>query len=122
MIGKKTGCLVACTAALLLLGIFGVIKTQAAETIDSGTCGESLTWTLDSEGLLSIQGYGEMTESPWREHHMFEISKVVISEDVQNIVHEAFEDCKYLTSISIPGSVQEIGYKAVRAIPKSPNL
>lgn len=37
------------------------------EIIDSGTCGENVTWTLDSEGLLVISGTGEMTDYTWRD-------------------------------------------------------
>ena len=34
----------------------------AAETAASGTWGENLTWTLDSNGLLSISGEGNMED------------------------------------------------------------
>ena len=33
--------------------------------IASGTCGDRLTWTLDSTGLLTISGTGAMTTAPW---------------------------------------------------------
>ena len=33
---------------------------SAADIIDSGTCGDSVTWTLDSEGTLTISGTGDM--------------------------------------------------------------
>ena len=32
------------------------------DIVDSGTCGENLTWTLDSEGMLTISGTGEMDD------------------------------------------------------------
>ena len=34
-------------------------------TVDSGTCGDNLTWTLDSAGTLTISGTGEMTSHGW---------------------------------------------------------
>lgn len=42
--------------------------------VDSGTCGESLTWTLDNQGTLTISGNGEMCywwneeDVPWYNH------------------------------------------------------
>lgn len=45
--------------ALLLAGAMAV-DAQAAEIMDSGACGDNLTWTLDYEGLLTISGTGEM--------------------------------------------------------------
>ena len=33
----------------------------AASIVDSGTCGTDLTWTLDSDGLLTISGTGSMS-------------------------------------------------------------
>ena len=35
---------------------------SAAEIIDSGECGENVTYTLDSEGTLTISGTGEMED------------------------------------------------------------
>jgi hypothetical protein len=38
----------------------------AAGVVDSGTCGENLTWTLDEEGTLTISGSGAMENySSW---------------------------------------------------------
>lgn len=41
---------------------------SAAEVTDSGSCGENLTWTLNTDGLLTISGTGEMKDyinAPW---------------------------------------------------------
>ena len=35
---------------------------RAAEILDSGSCGENVTWTLDSNGVLTISGTGPMTD------------------------------------------------------------
>ena len=48
-------------AAVLLLGVMPVVSF-ATEIVDSGTCGENLTWTLDDEGTLTISGEGEMND------------------------------------------------------------
>ena len=60
-----------------------------AEVVDFGTCGEYLTWTLDSDGLLTIGGTGKMyhysridayTRAPWggSAENIARISAVVI--------------------------------------------
>ena len=48
------------------------VPAKAAEIVDSGTCGEvnakkglggsNLTWTLDSDGLLTVSGTGSMDD------------------------------------------------------------
>ena len=35
---------------------------SAAEVTDFGSCGENLTWTLNTDGLLTISGTGEMED------------------------------------------------------------
>ena len=38
-----------------------VSASEEAVTV-SGQCGESLTWTLDKEGVLTISGTGDMSD------------------------------------------------------------
>ena len=45
----------------------------AAEEVESGTCGENLTWVLDNEGILIISGEGDMSswapsKVPWKKY------------------------------------------------------
>ena len=64
--------------ALMLSLMAGLTLPVSAETV-SGTCGDDLTWTLDTEtGLLTISGEGEMydwtydwtnpTRAPWYDY------------------------------------------------------
>ena len=60
---------------------------SAAETVESGTCGKNLTWTLDDEGTLTISGTGDMDNyyfdevAPWYTY-AGSIEKVVVPFDV----------------------------------------
>ncbi len=81
----------------------------------SGTCGENLTWTLDSD-TLTISGAGDMEEyntfskdrAPWFERRDL-IKRVVIADGVTRIGLFAFEYCKNLTEVKIPASVTYLG-------------
>ena len=57
-------------ALALCLSCFS-ITAFAADVIDSGTCGEELTWELTDDGTLTISGIGAMPDytnsekAPW---------------------------------------------------------
>ncbi len=79
--------------------------------IDSGVCGDNLTWKLYETGLLNITGTGDMSNydyAPWYSYRNF-ISKVSIDYGVTRIGDEAFYHCTSLTEITIPDSVTSIG-------------
>lgn len=97
-------CLCVC---LLTLGLCG--RMEAAEVVDSGTCGESLTWSLDGDGVLTIRGTGEMADyQPWAGNR-WKIESVVVEPGVTSIGEQAFYYCRALTSITLPNSVRSIG-------------
>ena len=103
---KKAISIVLCIAMLfVLLPTFAT----AAEIVDSGTCGDGLTWTLDADGLLTISGTGEMSSSPWQDSDRLQIKTVLIESCVTNIGNYAFSNCSELTSVSIGNSVTSIG-------------
>ena len=100
-------CLLLCAA--LLPG-----TVWAAETVNSGTCGKNLTWTLDSAGTLVISGTGKMADyrlpsnPPWFENRS-SVKTVEIRSGVTSIGDWAFDYCSSLTSVFIPNSVASIG-------------
>jgi hypothetical protein len=105
--------------AVALLCI-GVPLAAAADVVDSGTCGDNLTWTLDSEGLLAISGTGAMSnyteaDSPFYANRL-NIKSVSIESGVTSIGEFAFYGCSALQSVMmIPDGVTSIGDGAFRA-------
>ena len=87
-------------------------QSTSATIVDSGKCGDNVTYTLDSNGLLTISGSGDMFkfgigDSPFWNNS--DIKKVVIDEGVTNIGYEAFRACSNLASIKVSNSVTSIG-------------
>ena len=95
------------------------VKAAAATIVDSGKCGDNVTYTLDSDGLLTISGKGSMYEysSKWDGDKYFttapwgskKLTQIVISDGVTSIGEWAFYGCTGLTSITIPDGVTSIG-------------
>ena len=84
----------------------------------SGTCGNNLTWTLDSSGKLTISGTGDMSDythdfennirtSPWADYRSM-IRSIEIGSGVTHIGAWAFKDTN-ITSLNIPGNVKSLG-------------
>ena len=114
------------SALLAVAMLFALMPTAAfaATEVASGTCGakgneSNVTWTLDSDGTLTISGTGAMkeyedyTQRPWVAHKN-DIKKVVIGEEVTTIGKHAFEDCSQLSTVELPpdGKLQKIGFNA----------
>ena len=93
----------------------GVAITTNEETA-SGSCGEALTWSLNSAGDLTVSGTGEMasftaTGAPWAEYRD-QIKLVIVGQGVTSIGSSAFQDCKNLETVSLPGSLTALGKAA----------
>lgn len=119
-----------CLSILLVLCmVMTLLPTTAfAEEVTSGTCGENLTWTLDTNGGLTISGTGRMGNysgsggssvaagspgAPWYAQRNM-ITTITIEEGVTSIGDWAFAGCGELTGVSIPDSVTTIGSYAFR--------
>jgi len=105
--------------AVLMIASLLPATALAADIVASGTCGakgSNLTWTLDSEGVLTISGSGDMhgydlPGAPWYGSRS-RVKSAVIAEGVTSIGRYAFVDCTSLTSVTIPDSVTSIGSSA----------
>ena len=102
--------------AVLMIASLLPATALAVDIVDSGTCGakgSNLTWTLDSEGVLTISGSGDMhgygsSDAPWYGSRS-RVKSAVIAEGVTSIGESAFENCRSLTSVTIPDGVTSIG-------------
>ncbi len=102
-----------CLVVVLVLSCLPSI-TWAAEIVDSGVCGDNLTWVLTDDGTLTISGTGPMTNwlgqsKPSWTAFQKTIKTVVIEAGVTSIGDHAFYHYDNLTKIIIPDSVTDIG-------------
>lgn len=104
---------------VLVLGMLPMTVFAADPT--TGTCGENLTWSVDTEtGTLTISGTGEMDDydvgyyenaAPWSESGV-QITKLVVEEGVTSIGVNAFAFCGAMTEATLPSTLERIGDSA----------
>ena len=80
----------------------------------TGRCGDSITWTLDDSGNLTLSGSGEMwnngyDDSPFKD---YEIRKATVKYGITSIGESAFLGCTGMTEMTLPNSVTSIGGNA----------
>jgi hypothetical protein len=103
----------------LALSLLPVGALAAGSTVASGTCGENLTWVLDSEGTLTISGEGEMdnydsSATPWTYPYYChdQIKSLVIEPGVTSVGAWAFAICENLTKVTLPNTITSISDSA----------
>ena len=86
---------------------------NAQPEVFGGACGANLNWEL-CDGVLTISGTGEIYdygEAPWAEYRD-QIKTIVVKKGVTAVGKNAFDNCKNLTSVSLPNGLERIGVAA----------
>ena len=104
--------------------------TEPGKTVASGECGEHATWTLDSNGTLTISGSGDMgyldeeygvyyekpenwiwSYGPEDTDLSANVKRVVIEEGITSA--DFFGGCTNLTRLQLPSSLERIGNSGI---------
>ncbi|MBR3553378.1 MAG: leucine-rich repeat protein [Clostridia bacterium] len=113
---KRTKQLLAGLLAVMMLTLTVALcasTAAAASVLDSGTIeGSNLTWSIDSEGTLTVSGNGQIPDLhyyyrqfPW---DAYTVKTVVIENGITIIPDYAFNNCHALEKAYIPSSVVTI--------------
>ena len=101
----------------------GINVNFEAYIIDSGSCGDGVTYQIDGDGAMVISktgaGTGAMTDYtnyssnsvPWLSHRE-DITSLTINDGVTSIGDWAFYYCKSLEDVSLADSIASIGVRA----------
>ncbi len=100
-------------AAVMLAALLPGMSVFASAVVDSGECGDGVSWVLTDDGTLVISGSGQMSyaEVPWT-YYCEDILTVIIKKGVTNIGEEAFCECINLSSVTIANTVERIEREA----------
>lgn len=85
--------------------------TVHCTVLEDASCGNGVTVTMESDGLLTVSGTGPITATPWSQYADM-ITTVVIEEGVTGICADAFSGCENLTTVTLPESLTDIGDNA----------
>lgn len=96
---------------LTIAFLSSVLMCANAFAAATGRCGDSITWTLDDSGNLTLSGSGEMwnngyDDSPFKDYG---IKTVTIEYGITSIGDYAFMGCTGMTELTLPNSVTSIG-------------
>ena len=99
---------------LTIAFLSSVLMCANAFAAATGRCGDSITWTLDDSGNLTLSGSGEMWNYSYYvpPFNDYGIKTVTIGDGITSIGESAFAHCSGLTELTLPNSVTSIGEKA----------
>lgn len=109
--------LVGCVEPAASAAAFSQLKSSGEPVVygiaQSGTCGETATWELSDEGVLTISGSGAISDTgahdmPWKDLRN-DITSIVIDEGITRIGNWVFHSCTEAISVSLPSTLKEIG-------------
>lgn len=103
---------------VIAITLFNGVTASAATLVDSGSCGTNANWTLYSDGVLVIDGKGDMRDygyyfttpnlPPWYDYYD-NINEVIIKDGVTSVGEQAFNDCTSLKKVTLSDTVETIG-------------
>ena len=106
----------------MLLSIVSVVDFSAYASVETGKCGDNVTYSLDTEtGVLTISGTGNMRDYTVKQYNSYifrntfldsndqYVKKLIIDFGVTSIGKYSFYNCTRLESVTIPDSVTSIG-------------
>lgn len=118
--------LVGCVEPAASAAAFSQLKSSGEPVVygiaQSGTCGETATWELSDEGVLTISGSGAISDTgqhdmPWKDLRN-DITSIVIDEGITRIGNWVFHSCTEAISVSLPSTLKEIGEQSFRSCSK----
>lgn len=98
-------------------------EDKYGNVLDSGACGDNLTWTLYDSHILLLEGNGDMTDFdysssftgsihiPW-EKYQDTIYRAVLKEGITTVGNGAFYRCSKLSAVKLPDTLSAIGESA----------
>lgn len=102
---------------------YAVAEAMNKPYIISGSCGENLTWNLDTDGEFTITGIGdinwnqeEYVYAPWHRYKDM-IQSILLESGITSICEAAFIECEAVEQVTIPETVTSIGYYAFGDMP-----
>ena len=100
------------SAALVLCLLLTLLPMAAfaADDVQTGTCGDGLTWTLDTAGTLTVTGSGEISANAFAVNSR--IVRAEIGAGVTGIGMGAFLKCANLEAVTLPAGLTTLGTAA----------
>jgi|GEM_PF-2501887 len=95
----------------------GTVHYLSGITVDSGSCGENATYTIDDSRTLKISGTGAITDydsgaSPF--YNNSDIQTVIVEEGITSIGDLCFEECTSIRNVSLADTVTRIGMNSFK--------
>lgn len=96
----------------------GTLHVDSGTVLDSGSCGDNVTYSLTVDGIMTIEGSGAIWNydgdenyAPWLYLRGY-IKDLRISDGITSIGKMTFCECRNLSNVSLPNSLESIGYFA----------
>ncbi len=104
-------------AVIILLTTGSITFTAYAGGETSGMCGDTAQYTIDSDGTLTVWGYGEIADQAFYCPNINQgelIKKIVIKEGITSIGQSAFRNNIKVVNVSLPSSLETIEREAFK--------